>query len=100
MRVDTKVSFALGAVMSLRFLNYAYCFCIGSFMKLGGVKSVYGKPLSGAEIYIVMTVILVAVQMLGVISFYGQMVMKAAGASTVIFDVITAPTTIDVNKDG
>jgi hypothetical protein len=80
----------------MRFINYAYCFVIGSFLKLGGVKGTWGKELTGAEIYIVMMVILVAVATIGVISFYAQMVMKAAGASSTIFEVIDAPVSVDV----
>ena len=52
-------------------------------MKLGGVTGAYGQPLNGADIYIVMTVVMLGVSTLGVISFYAQMVLKAAGACTV-----------------
>jgi hypothetical protein len=39
-------------------------------MKLGGVKGAYGQALNGADIYIVMTVVMLGVSTLGVISFY------------------------------
>ena len=99
MNIDFKTSFGLGVVMSMRFINYAYCFLIGSYMKLGGVKNVYGKPMSGSEIYVVMMVIITAINIFGIISFYGQMVVKAAGATTVLFDVIDAPTNVEINPE-
>lgn len=67
---DRCVALCLALVMSFRFINYAYCFLIGSFMKLNGVKGAYGQDLSGADIYIVMSVVMIGVATLGVISFY------------------------------
>jgi ABC-type bacteriocin/lantibiotic exporter with double-glycine peptidase domain len=69
-------------------------------MKLNGVTGAYGQALNGADIYIVMTVVMLGVSTLGVISFYAQMVLKAAGACTVIFDVIDAEVSVDPNDKG
>ena len=98
--VDCKVSFAFGLIMSMRFINYAYCFAIGSFMKINNVKGAYGEDLNGADIFIVMQVIIVAITTFGMITFYANFVLKAAGASTVIFDVIDAETDVDPTKEG
>ena len=85
--------------MSFRFINYAYCYLVGSFLKIGGVKSAYGKELTGAEIYVTMLTILMGVSTMGFVSFYAQMVMKAAGSSTVLFNIIDAPTSVEIEPE-